>query len=257
MPQLFDYVNEVLKVLDFTRIDGQLCCFNGYFYAPITSKKDVEALIYQYVPEILKQNKLKLIKDCAEVIFNLHPFPNNEPAEAYGLLGFNNAIYQYDLSTAIGTSCLYLYPPYRGNDIQLFSILSPNPDGRTSFNPLPLDYRCKITHILNVDLPIPPRLVRENPPSDLNGRFQMWLTAFEAMSTRTTDAFFYQIAGGDQVLIERIWEMLACILVPDPAVKAFFSSPRCPKFRQKCTWEFHCKLFPQRKCKQSGYFSTW
>ena len=62
--------------------------------------------------------------------------------------------------------------------------------------------------------------------------------------TTATDAFFSQISGGDKVLMARIYEMIACILVPDPAVKKFFLLEGLPDTGKSVLGNFIKSFFP-------------
>lgn len=234
----------VLQQVQFAKLDGILHYFNGMYCVPLTTQSDVTKVIFQMVPDILTHVSLKTLYDCAKVIFQLQPFPEERPAEANGWLGFANGICYYKENGKYVIS----HFSYFHNSERVFSYDAGNmPTELTNWPPNLLDAKnlamynksvsqfptatypnstipeasipIKITHLLTAkwvsfpfDMPQWKKIYGDNAQYSLEIQKQAPVTA----------NFFKSISDNDQDLIERIWEMLACILVPDPTIKKFF-----------------------------------
>ncbi len=209
----------ILDKLEFVRIEGQLCYFTGKYFHPINSQTEVESLIYNYIPEISQSASLSSISECARIIFRLHKFWDIEPLENYGFLGVNDGIYSFHRDD--GQFSSFVEHPC-GADTPIRNEKSDDMRGERDWATrgiysrqiLNSEMDAGLTHILNV----------EYGPSSLTDEDAIYSTLLERLSKDTpeTDKFIRQIAGNNPLIIDRIWEMIACILVPDPAVKAFF-----------------------------------
>ncbi len=258
-----DLVRFVLFYIPFARLDGKLCYYNErtHCYMGVKSKEDVEAVIYRKYPRILSVVNTKMLSDCARVIYKLEEFPDQEPSEAEGFLGFSDGIYVYNRNTGAGCnffsfdfldwSLKHPHEPFpqstswKTKDAQECpEIFSPEwwekyNKGVEEINKIPQWNRSfagglvleipalkkystlpiKITHTLNASfkscVPITINIAQYVEPQK---EIDKWM----ASEAPNTIAFFRSISGDDMDLLCRIWEVLACILVPDPTVKNFF-----------------------------------
>lgn len=181
----------------FARLDGVLHYYNGVYFIPIKSQSDLEALIFRLIPNLLDQVSLKTLSNCARVIFKLYPFPNLAPSEAEGYLGFANGICQYDQATGVFSE-FFPFPQEAASSAPLLPPQSEAESSETQEDPVPLP-QFRVTHLLNANF--------------------IDLHRFHAPATKS---FLGSIAGNDQTLYKRLWEMIACILVPDPAIQRIF-----------------------------------
>ena len=94
-----DIKNEILDKVPFAKIDGRLYRFNGRYFVPVKSQAEVESIIYNNISDILRGAPMRILREAAYIIYKLQDFPNLQPDEAYGYLGFQNGIYAYDRST--------------------------------------------------------------------------------------------------------------------------------------------------------------
>lgn len=253
-------VENIVNSIHFLRIDGKLCYSNGYYYVPLKNKKELEAIIFQRIPRFFEAGNINLIKKCAEVIFNYYPFPDVEPAEKSLVLGFNNLIALFNPGVSEKPWQLLKefpvsYDKRKEHQFPLLDAPTPQENGveeNSSISPkspqVNLDrFNIQITHLINASIPVdklyapqekqtndsnnfrPEHITKETLDRALNRKignvrqlgFPYNQSTFNPY-TPQIDLFISQIAGNDPVLIERIWEVLACILVPDPSVKFFF-----------------------------------
>lgn len=84
-------------------------------------------------------------------------------------------------------------------------------------------------------------MIKKAKISTYNSTVQYFIS--DELSSPITDNFFYQIAGGDIDLICRIWEMIACILVPDTSLKSFFLLQGVPDSGKSVLGKFIASFF--------------
>ena len=265
-----DIKNEILDKVPFAKIDGRLYRFNGRYFVPVKSQAEVESIIYNNISDILRGAPMRILREAAYIIYKLQNFPNLQPGEAYGYLGFQNGIYAYDRSTGNQLGFITFsqlaerFHSYTSQDTDPLTEMSERcPDPRDSsiidvafydsnWIQIPLDIcfaaaplPIKITHTINASF------MSRNIEQIANSNQTRYVFTFNnsmgypfIAPTTATDAFFSQISGGDKVLMARIYEMIACILVPDPAVKKFFLLEGLPDTGKSVLGNFIKSFFP-------------
>lgn len=234
----------VLQQVQFAKLDGILHYFNGTYFVPLASQTAVMKVFFQVFPNILALASLKTLSDCAKVIFQLHPFLDELPAEAYGYLGFANGICYYKIDANIPYPQFVFFRDNKhflgydeinkpteptGRLLDLFdekdramynesaAQLNTSPT-QQSYAPV-LDVPIKITHLLTAMWMTFPF---DTPQVEARYGNYASYTIDPHIYAPITAHFFDVISDSDSDLVTRIWEMLACILVPDPTIKKFF-----------------------------------
>lgn len=260
--RLSDLVQFVLFYISFARLDGKLCYYNErtHCYMTVKSKDDVEAVIYRKYPQILNVVSSAMLSSCARVIYKLEEFPDQEPSEAEGCLGFLDGIYVYNKDTGKGYNFSYfsfldslLKNPEKASfestawdnsDVHefpdLFTVewwkeyndaaeefMVKQNRSRAEIGAKALaapDYSkgqtlpVKITHTLNATFKNFSSVRINARPGQISSEAKQGIE----FAAPATTAFFHSISEDDKDLLNRIWEVLACILVPDPTIKKFF-----------------------------------
>ena len=260
-----DIKNEILDKVPFAKIDGRLYRFNGRYFVPVKSQAEVESIIYNNISDILRGAPMRMLREAAYIIYRLQDFPNLQPDEAYGYLGFQNGIYAYNRSTGhqlgfISFSQLakkfHAYSSQDTNPLTEMSGEDEKPRNYPIFDEtiwgdsesssslgsyfaqsnLPI----KITHTINADFMN--RIVVL--PGAAFFTFKNSMADAYNDSPNYTREFFSRISGKDETLVARIYEMIACILVPDPSVKKFFLLEGLPDTGKSVLGNFIKSFFP-------------
>lgn len=265
-----DIKNEILDKVPFAKIDGRLYRFNGRYFVPVKSQAEVESIIYNNISDILRGAPMRILREAAYIIYKLQDYPNLQPDEAYGYLGFQNGIYAYNRSTGdqlgfISFSQLaerfHSYTSQDTDSLTEMSERSTDPSDSSivdvaSINknlfsisldtcfattPLPI----KITHTINASfMSRYIEQVANHPPTTYVFTCKDTMGHELVPSMNTTNTFLSQICGKDETLITRIYEMIGCILVPDPSVKKFFLLEGLPDTGKSVLGNFIKSFFP-------------
>lgn len=197
MNQIKNYVEKIQEKIKFIKIDDFLYWYNGKYYEILKTKKDITDLIYEKFGEEIEFD-LEKTKKCAEHLLVIPNIKITKPAEDNGYLGFNNGIYHYNTTTGCKIEFLEF-----SDKIAITYTLDADYDISTENE---YDYN----NFSELERHSKTIAIENNP----NGK------------CRNTELFFSQIANGNINIYYRIWEMLACLLVPDPHCKNFFCVTR-------------------------------